>query len=260
MLLRRHATNGVCYYTFDGLSDHRHLAHAISTRHGGVSPAPFDTLNLSRTVGDDLKNVTCNIERLHAALGLDVWEMVTASQAQADRVAIVGGDHRGSRIVDVDALLTDEPGIPLMLRYADCVPILLFDPVHHAIGVVHAGWRGTVAHVASKAARVMFDRYRTQPRDLLACIGPSIGPCCYVVQQDVVDQVKRALAEPEDVLIQRDSMTYLDLWRANERQLQDLGVDQVQVAKLCTADHTNDFFSARAGGKTGRFGAIIALA
>jgi hypothetical protein len=257
--LQRHATNGVCYYTFDRLSGFGNLAHAISTRHGGVSPAPFQTLNLSRTVGDDVKNVACNIERLHAALGLDVWAMVTASQAQAERVAIVRRDHRGSRIVDVDALLTDEPGIPLMLRYADCVPILLFDPVHQAIGVVHAGWRGTVAHIGSKAARSMFDEYCTQPRDLIACIGPSIGPCCYVVQQDVADQVTASFAEPDDLLIQRDATTYLDLWRANERQLRDLGVDQVEVAELCTADHTSDFYSARAGGKTGRFGAIIAL-
>ncbi len=257
--MQRHATNGVCYYTFDRLSGYGNLAHAISTRHGGVSPVPFQTLNLSRTVGDDVKNVACNIERLHVALGLDVWAMVTASQAQADRVAIVSGNHRGSRIVDVDALLTDETGIPLMLRYADCVPILLFDPVHHAIGVVHAGWRGTVAHVASKAVRILFYRYGTQPRDLIACIGPSIGPCCYVVQQDVVDQVSAAFAEPDDLVIPRNGATYLDLWRANEWQLRDLGVDQIEIAELCTADHTSDFFSARAGGRTGRFGAIIGL-
>jgi YfiH family protein len=210
-------------------------------------------------VGDDVENVACNIERLHAALGLDVWAMVTASQAQADRVAVVSGDHRGSRIVDVDALLTDQPGIPLMLRYADCVPILLFDPVHRAIGVVHAGWRGTVAHVAVKAARIMFDRYGTRPHDLIACIGPSIGPCCYVVREDVVDQVKTAFPEPDDLLMQRNGATHLDLWRANEQQLRDLGVEQIQVAALCTAEHTSDFYSARAEAKTGRFGAIIAL-
>ncbi len=258
--MQRHVTNGVCYYTFDCLKDSGTVVHAISTRHGGISPAPFQTLNLSRTVGDDPRNVACNIERLHATLGLDVWAMITASQAQADRVAIVGTPQRGSRIVDVDALLTDEPGVPLMLRYADCVPILLYDPVHRAIGVVHAGWRGTVARVASKAARIMFDRYDTHPYDLIACIGPSIGPCCYVVQQDVIDQVRAAFAQPDDLLVQQNGETHLDLWRANEQQLRDLGLNAIEVARLCTADHTSDFYSARAGGKTGRFGAVIALA
>ncbi len=255
----QHVSNGVCYYTFDSLRGLGDLVHAVSTRHGGVSPTPFDSLNLSRTVGDDVDNVARNIERLHLALGLDVRRMVTASQQQADRVAIVGAQEAGSRIVDVDALLTDEPGIPLMLRYADCVPILLFDPVRHAIGVVHAGWRGTVARVAAKAARAMFDRYATQPSDLVAGIGPSIGPCCYVVQQDVVDRVKEGFPEPDELLIRRSGRTYFDMWKANERQLRGLGITQIEVAGLCTAEHTDDLYSARAEGKTGRFGAIIAL-
>ncbi len=257
--MRQHVSNGVRYYTLESLSFFGNVVHGISTRHGGVSPAPYASLNLSRTVGDNAENVSCNIERLHVALGLDVRALVTASQAQADRVAIVGAEERGSRIVDVDALLTDEPGIPLMLRYADCVPILMYDPVHPAIGIAHAGWRGTVARVAAKAARAMFDRFATQPADLIACIGPSIGPCCYAVGQDVVDQVTASFLQPDDLLIRRGDRTYFDLWRANERQLRELGINRIEVGEFCTAEHTDEFYSARGEGTTGRFGAVIAL-
>lgn len=260
--MQRHSTGGLAYYTFDSLKDSGNIVHAISTRHGGISPKPFNTLNLSHTTGDAVTNVVANIQRLHDALALDASATVSASQAQADRIALVGAQQRGTRVVDVDALLTNEPGIPLMLRYADCVPILFLDPVHRAIGVVHAGWRGTVAKIAPKTARTMIDAFGTRPRDLLACIGPSIGPCCYRVSDDVAARV-RALFDNSDQLLlpQSDGAAHFDLWQANVQQLHALGVEQIEVARLCTAHHIHDFYSWRAeNAKTGRFGAIIAIA
>lgn len=259
--MQRHNVNGLAYYTFDTLRDSGELVHAISTRHGGVSPTPFNALNLSRHVGDDPANVAINLQRLHDALGLDAATTVDASQAQADRVAVVGATHRGTRIQDVDALLTNEPGVPLLLRFADCVPILFFDPAHRAIGVVHAGWRGTVMKIATKAAQAMFDVFGTRPRDLIACIAPSIGPCCYRIGDDVIARVRAAFENADELLIPRADGAHFDLWQANAQQLRALGVAHIEVAGICTAHHIDEFYSWRAeNSKTGRFGAIISIA
>ncbi|MEW5718505.1 MAG: polyphenol oxidase family protein, partial [Chloroflexota bacterium] len=171
--MQRHNSNNLVYYTFDSLRVSSALVHAIATRRGGVSPAPFDSLNLSRHVGDDAANVATNLHRLHAALALDATATVDASQAQADRVVVVDTRQRGTRIADVDALVTNAPGVPLLLRYADCVPILFFDPIHRAIGVAHAGWRGTIMRVTAKTAQMLCDAFGARPRDLIACIAPS---------------------------------------------------------------------------------------
>ncbi len=259
--MQRHTDKSLAYYTFASLADTGALVHAISTRHGGTSPAPFDTLNLSRHVGDDPINVATNIWRLHDALRLDPATTIDASQAQADRIAVVGSEHRGTRIKDVDALLTNTPGVPLMLRYADCVPIFLYDPVHHAIGVAHTGWRGTVMKLATKAAQVMFDTFSTRPCDLIACIAPSIGPCCYRVGDDVITHVRAAFNHADALLVpQANGAVHFDLWQANAHQLRMLGVEQIEIANICTVHHTDDFYSWRAEkAKTGRFGAIIAI-
>lgn len=258
--MQRHNINGLAYYAFDSLTNSDGIIHAISTRHGGVSPAPFQTLNLSHTVGDNAANVSTNITHLHATLALDASATVSASQAQADGIAIAGARHRGTHVAGVDALLTNEPGVPLLLRYADCVPILLFDPVHRAIGVVHAGWRGTVMNIAGKAARAMFGTFGTRPRHLIACIGPSIGPCCYRVGDEVIARVRAALKQADSLLIVRDGSTHFDLWQANTLQLRALGVEQIEMANLCTAHRTDEFYSWRAErGNTGRFGAIVAI-
>ena len=260
--MRRETRGELTYYTFHSLNDFDFLIHAISTRHGGISPAPFDALNLSRATGDAETNVATNILRLHDALGLEATATISASQAQADQVATVGAAQRGAVVRDVDALLTNEPALPLLLRYADCVPILLFDPRHRAIGVAHAGWRGTTGKIAAKAAQRMFDVYGTLPRDLIACIGPSIGPCCYAVRDDVITRVRAAFDQSDELLrTYSEGVVHFDLWEANAQQLRALGIDQIEIAGTCTADRTDDFFSWRAeNGKTGRFGAIISLA
>ncbi|MDE3090948.1 MAG: peptidoglycan editing factor PgeF [Chloroflexota bacterium] len=259
--MRRETRGDLAYYAFESLHDSGSLVHAISTRHGGVSPAPFDTLNLGKTSGDGAANVAANILRLHYALDLDAAATVTARQAQADRVAVVGAAQCGTIVRDVDALLTNEPGVALMLRYADCVPILFFDPVHRAIGVAHAGWRGTVAKIAARAARAMFTSFGTRPRDLVACIAPSIGPCCYRIGTDVIAHVRAAFENAEELLVpQPGGGAYFDLWEANAQPLRELGVERIEVAQICTAHRTDDFYSWRAEkAKTGRFGAIIAL-
>ena len=197
---------------------------------------------------------------MHTALGLDEHATISASQAQADDVAIVGAAQRGSVVKDVDALITNEPGIPLLLRYADCVPILFYDPTHRAIGVAHAGWRGTVLKIAAKTAQKMVEAFGTRPRDLIACIAPSIGPCCYEVGDEVIARVRESFDNANELVISTNGHIHFDLWQANALQLSQVGVKHIEIAQLCTAHHTDDFFSYRAENKvTGRFGAIIAL-
>lgn len=259
--MQREQRGQVNYYTFHSLNKSGNLVHAISTRHGGVSCAPFDTLNLSRSTGDTETAVNTNLQLLHEALGLDIEATISASQAQADRIAVVSSAQRGTIIREVDALLTNEPGLPLLLRYADCVPILLFDPSHHAIGVVHAGWRGTVGKIATKVARVMSETFGSRPHDLHACIAPSIGPCCYTIREDVIVQVRKAFNDSDSLLsTSPDGRVHFDLWKANAQQFRAMGIEQIEVAGICTADHTDEFYSWRAeNAKTGRFGAIISL-
>lgn len=257
--MQRHQPNGLAFYTFDSLNTDG-IIHAISTRRGGVSPSPFHSLNLSVAAGDSPGNVNANISRLHHALALDESATVTASQAQADQVAIVDAGDRGTRIQNVDALITNAPNLPLLLRFADCVPIFFYDPVRRAIGVAHAGWRGTIAKVAAKTVRAMRDAYGTKTKDVHAGIAPSIGPCCYEIGGDVIAQVRAGFQRADDLLVPQNGATHLDLWQANAVQLREVGIEQIEIAAICTADHTDDFYSWRREAKsTGRFGAIIAL-
>jgi YfiH family protein len=258
--MERNEQNGVVLYQSQKLLEFPKVVHAVTTRHGGVSPAPFDSLNLSAHVGDDPACVDENLNRLHRALGLERAATVDASQAQADQVAHVTASERGTRLKGIDGLITNQRGIPLMLRFADCVPILLYDPTHLAIGIAHAGWRGTVSKVLTNTVNAMRDTFGTQPSALIACIGPSIGPCCYEIGADVRQKVEHAFPDTYELLLHKNGSTHLNLWQTNAVQLHALGVTQIEIAGVCTADHTNDFYSwRREHANTGRFGALIAL-
>ncbi len=258
--MRRIERDGAVFYISEALKPYRNVVNAVTTRHGGVSRAPFDTLNLGGTVGDDPANVRENLRRVHVALGLDQVATVDARQAQADRVARVTAENRGTRISDVDGLITNERDIPLMLRFADCVPILFYDPAHKAIGIAHAGWRGTVGHVVTNTVKAMGEAFGTRPAELVACVCPSIGPCCYEIGPDVGERVEHAFPGASDLLLRRNGSMHLDLWAANAHQLRTLGVSQIEIAGLCTSDRTDEWYSwRREKGQTGRFAAIIAL-
>lgn len=258
--MRRIGKNGTVFYVSGLLQAFPNVIHAVTTRHGGVSPAPFDSMNLSAHVGDNALNVRENLARLHDALDLPGNRTVDASQAQADRVAIIGENEYGTRIKGVDSLITNRRGIPLMLRFADCVPILMYDPTNNVIGIAHAGWRGTVGKVVTNTVATMQQAYGTKAQDLIAYIGPSIGPCCYQIGADVRERVEQAFPRMHEQLLHANGKLHLNLWEANGVQLRALGVEQIEIAAVCTADHTDDFYSwRRENAQTGRFGAIIAL-
>ncbi len=258
--MKRTAHEGLIYYQFEGWQGVR---HGIFTRCGGVSAAPWASLNLGGNVGDDPKAVRENHLRMYAALGVRDDRACTVWQVHSADVVLASAPVRGRRwLAAADALMTDRPDVPLAMRFADCTPILIVDPVRGAVGMAHAGWRGTVPGMSANLVRAMVEAYGSRPADLQAGIGPAIGPERYQVGEEVVEAV-RAYFGATDGLIRRDpadGTAYLDLWAANRLDLERAGVEDIQVAGICTAAHTDEFFSHRAEkGRTGRFGAVLSL-
>jgi hypothetical protein len=252
--------NDIRYYSFDIFPSE--VKQAVFTRHGGVSPAPWNSLNVGGTVGDDVDRVRENRVRSFAALGrnlqslFDVWQVHSAEAVYAEAPRPAGVDH-----YKADIIFTDKPEVTLYMRFADCVPILLYDPKKHVVGIVHAGWLGTVRGASSAAVRAMTGHYGSRPENIMAAIGPSIGVDHYEVGPDVISKVEQAFgSEAKGIIELHEHKTHLDLWAANRIQLEKCGVEQIQIAGLCTACHLDDWFSHRAEkGVTGRFGALIAL-
>ncbi len=160
-----------------------------------------------------------------------------------------------------DAILTDRPGVSLFMRFADCVPIFLYDPIRRVVGLVHAGWAGTVNKIARETIHTMKTRYGCQPKHIIAAIGPSTGPDHYTIGPDVEIQVQAAFGEGSKSLLQKnDHAVQFDLWTANRMILEEAGICQIEIARICTACHLDDWYSHRGErGKTGRFGALIGL-
>ena len=250
--------NGVVTYTFDALAQWPVRGH-VSTRHGGVSPAPWNTLNFSVLRGDTPERVKENRARLAAALGVDNQRVIRCHQVHSTGVAKVDGQDAGQWQNDTDGLITDAIDLPLTLVFADCVPILLYDPRRHALGVCHAGWRGTLNGMSTATLWAMQAAYDVNPADVQVCIGPSIGPQSYQVGQEVVDLAYAKLSNPAELFTYPngpDQNPYFDLWQANIVQLVEAGVPPTQLENsgIDTAQNTQDFFSHRAEkGRCGLF-------
>lgn len=261
--MRRIRHDELVYYQFERLAAHPQVIHAIFTRLGGHSGPPWTGLNAGHSVGDDPQAVDANHRLIGQTLGFVETDFVSPYQVHGRNVVIVDGSHKGRVIEATDALITQTPGVPLLLRFADCTPIMLYDPANKVIGLAHAGWRGTVSRTAQAAAQTMIDTWGCRAQDLIAGIGPSIGPCCYQVGEDVAQAVREVFPACPELLREHHAngkRWLFDLWMANRRQLEEIGIRQIEVAGLCTACHTDEWFSHRAeGGKTGRFAAVIAL-
>jgi hypothetical protein len=262
--MERIRNNGLVYYQFEQLRYQDGLKHGIFTRRGGVSSSPYDSLNVGSTVGDDAGHVAINRQKIAATMGYPEAMVRTTWQVHGAEVLVVRKDDPQLwPPAQADALITNEGDIPLMMRFADCVPLLFFDPVQKAAGIAHAGWRGTIAGVGPAVVRRMVEEYGSRPQDMIAGIGPSIGPCCYEVGPEVVASVQDAhLPGWDDLVIPpvNGHGAHLDLWLANQRQLEAEGVGQIAAAQLCTNCHLHEFFSHRGeAGRTGRFGAVIML-
>ena len=248
------------------------VLHAFSTRQGGVSQPPFATLNLGQSVGDDPAAVEENRRRFFGAFGIDLERVVRVWQAHGDGVLRVGGELTGRAgfprcVLDegtkFDALITRLPGLALVVSTADCLPILIHDPVRRAVAAVHAGWRGTAKRIAARALAAMQEAYGTDPSDCQAAIGPGIRGCCFEVDTAVTDAMAAALPSWEaHARPNRPGHWLLDLAEINLATLESGGVrtDRIEDVGLCTSCRKDLFFSHRAEkGRTGRMMNFIML-
>jgi polyphenol oxidase len=226
--------------------------HGFTTRLGGVSPAPWDSLNLGGAVGDDPGRVAENWRRLEAASGL-----AFARVRQVHGARVLRADAGTAPLEEADAVLTSAPGVAACVSVADCVPVLLADPDSGAVAAVHAGWRGTIAGIGAEAVRALCQAAGAEPRRVLAAIGPSIGPCCYEVSADLAARF-RAEVGP---VATSGTAPRLDLWEANRLVLIGAGLapERIEVLGRCTSCERELFFSHRRdAGRTGRQMAFIA--
>jgi YfiH family protein len=267
--VRREERDGIAVYRLDSLPGHRVDAF-VSTRTGGVSAAPYASLNLGLGVGDEPAAVIENRRRLFSACDLSPESSVWCEQVHGDRVAAVAAADAGrgsvegdSRVPQADGLVTDVAGLSLCVTLADCAPVVLYDPGRPALGLAHAGWRGTVARIASRAVEAMRSGFGSDPADLLAAIGPAIGPRDYEVGGEVVDRARDAFGERAEHLIEplAGGRARFDLWAANALDLEAAGVEpgRIEVAGISTARAVDRFYSHRAEGRTGRFIAAASL-
>lgn len=240
--------------------------HFITTRLGGVSSSPYSSLNLGFTSGDNPQSVLANRNLVAESFGTPLQDLVTAQQSHKNIIHVVTEKDRGkgaaddtSSIQGADALITNIPNIVLMVRTADCVPLLIFDPIKRAIGTIHAGWKGTAKEIAKKTVLTLKRTYNCNVRDLIVGIGPSIGICCFEVQKEILSQFKGTI-DKSAIRIQ-DSKTYLDLPMINKLQLVEAGIlaKHIEMSNLCTSCRNDIFFSARKEKITGRFATCIML-
>lgn len=231
------------------------LIAAESTRHGGVSIAPYQSLNLGRNTNDNAKHVDENRERFFAALGIDPDQVATSHQVHGQAILTV---TEPGRYEGYDALMTNQPNLFVGVSVADCVPILVYDPKNKAVAAIHAGWKGTIAELVRLTLEAMQRTYQTNARDCYAYVGTCIDETSFEVGPDVAD-----LFAPDfkrvDEFTQR---TFVNLRSANTRQLTNFGVPtaQIAVSSFSTVLNNDDYFSHRLEkGQTGRLMALIGL-
>ncbi|OIP48198.1 MAG: peptidoglycan editing factor PgeF [Deltaproteobacteria bacterium CG_4_10_14_3_um_filter_60_8] len=229
------------------------LPHGIFTRHGGVSRAPFTSLNVSLHVGDNPEKVRTNRAIIKNALGSNT--LVSCHQVHGDAILQVKASQAADLEADgYDALITDTPGILLMIQQADCQAVLLYDPAGPAIGAAHVGWRGSVAGILPKTVVAMRAAFGTRPQDLIAVVSPSLGPCCAEFRH-----FEEELPSAFHAFQGRPG--YFDFWAISRDQLQTSGLSprNIALASLCTRC-SPEFYSYRRNHHTGRFASVIGLA
>jgi YfiH family protein len=254
------SVNELNFFQFETLTK-LPVEHAIFTRQGGVSPPPWNSLNVGGTVGDDLDRVRTNQTRAFHAVNrdikslFDVWQVHSADHVYAQQ------PRDGKPYVKADVILTQNPDVTLFMRFADCVPIMLIDVSKNAIALAHAGWLGTVRGAARSAVIALKEQFGSSGEDVYAGLGPSIGPDHYEVGEEVLARYVEAYPHRGDKdFIRRDDKLFLDLWSANEAQLRAEGVNQIEISRVCTACDVKHWYSHRAEkGQTGRFGALLGL-
>ncbi len=259
--------DSVPYLTFNSLSEIKFINHAFSTRLGGVSTGDFASMNLAFNRGDDPHNVTENYKRICKSAGFDFDSLTASAQDHHTFVRAVTKSNRGTGIYkprdlnSVDALVTDEKGVTLVTYYADCTPIFFVDTAKKAIGLAHAGWRGTVGRIAEKTVKKMSELYKTDPADIVAAVGPAISACCYEVDLPCAENFLnlKDLDSSKFVFPKENGKYMIDLLETNRQMLTLAGVkpESITVSDVCTSCNSDLLWSHRAS--KGRRGTMCAF-
>jgi YfiH family protein len=228
------------------------VIHGMYNRHGGISPAPWDSNNVSYGLGDSSDNVSANREKIKGGQGYK--HLVSARQIHSSRVYCVSDEPAGDLEIDgYDALITSLRGLGLMIQQADCQAVMLYDPVIQAAGIAHVGWRGSVANIIAETVFAMSQTFSTESVDIIAAISPSLGPCC----AEFVNYHSELPAALHGYQVRPN---YLNFWDISRDQLCAAGVrpENIHIAEICTCCN-HDFFSYRRDRDTGRFASVIGI-
>ncbi len=253
MSFETHSHHDMLYLTSPLLG----VRHGFSTRRGGVSSAPLDSLNLGVNRGDLQENLLENYRRFCTAIGTDASRTVLSSQVHETTVRLCTAEDAGKGLLrprdyNADALITNTPGLPIAVFSADCGVLLLWDPAHNAVGAIHAGWRGCAAGIVEKAVRTMTEQFATKPAELFAAIGPCIGPCCFETDNDVPTAMEAALGQDAAPYLKKNGEKWhVDLAGLNRQWLLKSGLspEHIDLCGICTACHPDLFWSHRKMGE-----------
>lgn len=262
---------GVTWLSYPAFDKFPDIVHAFSTRLGGVSQGIYSSMNLSFTRGDLDEAVHENYQRIADAVGFAAEDIVTSDQTHTANVRVITEADRGNGITkprpytDVDGMITNVPGLVLATFYADCVPLYFVDPVHHAIGLSHSGWRGTVARIGAVTVNRMREEYGSDPSDIYTAIGPSICQDCYEVSEDVILEFQSSFDSEywSSLFYKKENGKYqLNLWEANKIIMLEAGIkeEHISMPGICTCCNPDFLFSHRAShGKRGNLAACLGI-
>ncbi len=244
----------IIYFCYPKLSLNQQLIHSVFTRRGGVSGPPYDSLNTSYTVGDRPENITVNLSKIKETIQAKRLIFMNQSHGADIHVLRKSNFERQNKAPLADAMITDMPGVALMVKQADCQGVIVFDPKIGVVANVHCGWRSNVKNILGRTVTRMRKDFGCHESDLLAAIGPSLGPCCaeFVSHDEIFPK------EFERFMVRKN---YFDLWAISYWQLLKAGLSKanVEVARICTSCRTDLFYSYRCEGKTGRFATVAML-
>lgn len=260
--------NGVELVQFKNLLKHKNIIHCFTTRNGGVSKNEYKSLNMAFNKNDNKENVYENFKRVSKVIGIDIENMVFTNQVHDNKIKIVNENDRGkgivkkSDIVGVDGFITNVKNVALVTFYADCVPVYLYDTARNVIGLVHSGWKGTVKEISKVAVQKMKQYFKSNYEDIEVVIGPSIGKCCFEVDQDVFEEFQKQISWSSLYCEKVEPKWYIDLQAIIKKSLILEGIQEKNILNsgVCTKCNKDLFFSHRGDkGKTGTLAAMIQL-
>jgi polyphenol oxidase len=267
--MKPYPTKNTNLYKFEILEQYHEVRHFVTSRLGGFSEGNYKGLNLGFGTDDDPEIIIKNRHALTEDLGIPLEWFVFMRQTHSYHIEVVDVSQRGfgafsreNAIANTDAIITSNKNICLVVQVADCVPLLLLDSSKGVIAAIHAGWRGTFQEITRLTIEKMVSEFNSNPTDIIACIGPSVGPCCYETGNEIRQQFIQKNEKYSEIFFHKNNKLILDLWKANKMQLLAAGIkeENIEASNLCTNCNHDLFYSSRFdSGNTGRFVAGIML-